>query len=110
MSEIFNNIKDHSRYDIGSVFGQHFQSKNIITIAISDMGLGIPTNVRLIEPNLSDCGCIQRAVKEGFSAALIRVLRSMSFDDFKRRVRIADASWQIVDVVKRRIYLEMETA
>jgi hypothetical protein len=44
------------------------------------------------------------------SAALIRALRSMSFDDFKRRVRIADASWQIADVVKRRVYLEMETA
>ena len=44
------------------------------------------------------------------SAAIIPALRSMSFDDFKRRVRIIDASWQITDVVKRRVHLELEAA
>jgi hypothetical protein len=41
MAEIFNNISEHSRYDIGSVFGQYFPNENAIIIAVSDMGLGI---------------------------------------------------------------------
>lgn len=44
------------------------------------------------------------------SAAIIPALRSMSFSDFKRRVRIIDASWQISDVIKRRVHLELEAA
>ena len=44
------------------------------------------------------------------SAAIIPTLRSMTFDDFKRRVRIKDASWQIADVIKRRVYLELALA
>lgn len=36
VSEIFNNIKDHSTRDIGSVFAQHFPNKREITIAIAD--------------------------------------------------------------------------
>ncbi|MGB8276961.1 MAG: DUF4325 domain-containing protein [Methylovirgula sp.] len=44
------------------------------------------------------------------SAALIPSLRSMSFDDFKRRIRIVDASWQVSDVIKRRVMLELEVA
>ena len=44
------------------------------------------------------------------SAALIDIIRSMKFEDFKRRVKIADASWQIIDVVKRRVDLELTNA
>ena len=38
MAEIFTNIQNHSRFDIGSIFGQHFPSENSIVIAVSDMG------------------------------------------------------------------------
>jgi hypothetical protein len=41
------------------------------------------------------------------SAAIIPALREMGFEQFKRRIRIVDASWQIADVVKRRIALEL---
>jgi hypothetical protein len=44
------------------------------------------------------------------SAALIPALRSMSFGDFKRRVRIVDASWQVSDIIKRRVHLELAEA
>lgn len=44
------------------------------------------------------------------SAALIPSLRSMSFEDFKRRVRVTDASWQVSDVIRRRVVLELESA
>jgi hypothetical protein len=46
MAELFNNILDHSKHDIGSVFGQYFPNENAIIIAVSDMGLGIPANVK----------------------------------------------------------------
>jgi hypothetical protein len=39
IAELFNNIKDHTKYDIGSIFVQHFPKNNEITIAISDFGL-----------------------------------------------------------------------
>ena len=51
MAEIFNNILDHSRHDIGSVFGQYFPNRNQIIIAVSDMGLGIPANVKKLVRN-----------------------------------------------------------
>jgi len=54
VSELFNNIQDHTRYDIGSIFIQYFPKKNLITISLSDFGLGIPLKVREKLPNLSD--------------------------------------------------------
>jgi hypothetical protein len=44
------------------------------------------------------------------SAAIIPVLTSVTFPEFKRRVRIVGASWQIVDVIKRRVSLAVEAA
>jgi hypothetical protein len=44
------------------------------------------------------------------SGALIPSLRSMTFAEFKRRVRIVDASWQVADVIKRRVHLELAAA
>ncbi|MGP8192987.1 MAG: hypothetical protein ACLQLT_10195 [Methylovirgula sp.] len=86
MTEIFNNILDHSRYDIGSVFGQHFPSEHLITIAVSDMGLGIPVNVRTVKPELSDCDAIIEAVKEGFTTRSIETNAGMGLDQLMRSV------------------------
>jgi hypothetical protein len=44
------------------------------------------------------------------SAALIPASRAMSFDEFKQRVRIVDASWQITDIIRRRVQLELVSA
>jgi hypothetical protein len=40
------------------------------------------------------------------SASIIPLLRRVGIDEFKRRVRVASASWQIADVIRRRIALE----
>jgi hypothetical protein len=40
------------------------------------------------------------------TASLIPALRELGFDGFKRRVRIVESSWQIADVIKRRVALE----
>jgi hypothetical protein len=36
--------------------------------------------------------------------------RAMSFDEFKQRVRIVDASCQITDIIRRRVQLELVSA
>jgi hypothetical protein len=66
-AEIFNNIKDHSQYNIGCVFGQHFPTEHNVQIAISDFGVGIPHNVKKILPNLDDSKALVKATEEGFS-------------------------------------------
>jgi hypothetical protein len=40
------------------------------------------------------------------TVSLIPTLRQLGFEGFKRRIRIAETSWQIADVIKRRIALE----
>jgi hypothetical protein len=40
------------------------------------------------------------------TTSLIPSLRQLGVDGFKRRIRIVESSWQIADVIKRRIALE----
>jgi hypothetical protein len=89
MAEIFNNILDHSRHDIGSVFGQYFPSEQVIILAISDMGLGIPVNVRKIKPELSDSAAIIQAVKEGFTTRSVPTNAGMGLDQLMRSVVVS---------------------
>ena len=58
VSELFNNIQDHTRYDIGSIFVQHFPNVHGITISVSDFGLGIPIKVRERVPGLTNSAAI----------------------------------------------------
>jgi anti-sigma regulatory factor (Ser/Thr protein kinase) len=67
ISELFNNIQDHTRYDIGSIFIQHFPNENCVIFSIADFGLGIPDKVRSKISNLSDADAIVKAVEEGFT-------------------------------------------
>ena len=67
ISELFNNIQDHTQYDIGSIFVQHFPRENQVIISLSDFGAGIPDKVREKIPNLSDPAAIIQAVEEGFT-------------------------------------------
>jgi len=67
VSELFNNIKDHSSREIGSVFAQHFPNINRVGIAVADFGRGIPASVRSVHPDLSDNEAIKRAVQANFT-------------------------------------------
>ena len=67
ISELFHNIEDHTEYDIGSIFVQHYPNESRVTISLSDFGLGIPNKVREVIPALSDSEAIERAVEEGFT-------------------------------------------
>jgi anti-sigma regulatory factor (Ser/Thr protein kinase) len=68
MSELFNNISDHSTFDVGSVFAQWYPQQNNLKIAVADFGQGIPETVRRVEPSLSDSDAIIRAFDQGFSS------------------------------------------
>ena len=73
LSELFNNIADHTRYDIGGVFSQHFPrgnfpTGNCIETAVADFGMGIPESVRNVRAGLSDSQAILLSVQEGFTS------------------------------------------
>lgn len=65
--ELFNNISDHTQFDIGCICAQHFPKANEIEIAIADFGLGIPRSVAKEVPDLDDADAIVKAVTEGFT-------------------------------------------
>jgi hypothetical protein len=53
------------------------------------MGLGIPTNARTIDPELSDTAAIMVAVKEGFTTKSIPTNAGMGLDQLMRSVVIS---------------------
>ena len=67
LAELFNNIQDHTRYDIGTIFAQHFPRENKVYVTLSDFGAGIPTNVRQVAAGLTDYQAIVKATEEGFT-------------------------------------------
>jgi hypothetical protein len=67
IAELFNNIQDHTRYDIGTIFAQHFPKENRVYVTLSDMGVGIPHNVKTAFPQLTDYQAIVKATEYGFS-------------------------------------------
>lgn len=66
--EVFNNIQDHTVFDVGSVFAQWYPNEQRLQIAIADFGAGIPATVRRRVPSLDDDQAIVRAFEQGFSA------------------------------------------
>jgi anti-sigma regulatory factor (Ser/Thr protein kinase) len=87
IEEIFNNICDHSSEQIGCVFAQFYPAKDIIVIAISDFGKGIPNVMRELYPDLTDEKLLIKALEEGVStksspknrgAGLTNIMRSLT--------------------------------
>ncbi|MEG7935000.1 sensor histidine kinase [Bacillus mobilis] len=67
ISEIFNNINDHSSEQIGCIYAQHYPNINQVKIAISDFGVGIPAAIQSKYQSLTDEEALNEAIKEGFS-------------------------------------------
>lgn len=68
MGEIFNNIVDHSLENIGCIYAQHFPNKNKVTISVADFGIGIPENIRKINPTVDDAEALEMAIEQGVSS------------------------------------------
>jgi anti-sigma regulatory factor (Ser/Thr protein kinase) len=63
IKEAINNVYDHSKSTIGAyVFCQYLPKDNRIKVCVSDMGIGIPNNVRKTQPYFSDLECLKWAV------------------------------------------------
>lgn len=70
LSELFNNIQDHSSLDAGCMFAQHFPNMNggRVAVAIADFGVGIPAAVRQVHHEPDDNAAIIKAVQRGFTS------------------------------------------
>jgi len=70
ISELINNVYDHAQSPIGAyVFAQFLASKNVISLAVSDLGIGIPSVVNgylhsIGEKSLGSEDCLKWAIKE----------------------------------------------
>ena len=65
IKEAINNVHDHSQSEIGAyIFCQYFPKTNEINVCVSDMGIGIPANVKkyLSDDDYSDKECIKWAI------------------------------------------------
>jgi anti-sigma regulatory factor (Ser/Thr protein kinase) len=71
LSELFNNIREHTQLEIGSIFVQHYPRRDRINVSIADFGLGIPEKVREVRPKISDTEAVILAVQEGFTTKSI---------------------------------------
>lgn len=65
--EIFNNIEDHSSVNVGCSCAYYDRAEKQITICISDIGVGIPKNVRSKMEIGTDQGAIAMACQQGFT-------------------------------------------
>ncbi|WP_183154019.1 ATP-binding protein [Paracoccus siganidrum] len=67
LTEIFNNIRDHSSIEVGSIFAQWYPNKEELRLSVGDFGRGIPKNVWEVDPSLTPSQAIIRAFEPGFS-------------------------------------------
>jgi anti-sigma regulatory factor (Ser/Thr protein kinase) len=68
-AEVFNNIRDHSSFNVGCSAAHYNGTTGEATICFSDFGVGIPARIRTAKPNIviSDHNAIVLACKEGFT-------------------------------------------
>lgn len=90
MSELFANIVDHTEYDIGSVFVQHYLSignEGTVQISIADYGGGIPASVRKVDPSQTDdFDAIVQATQYGFTSQSLPTNRGAGLDQLLQSV------------------------
>lgn len=90
MWELFANAFEHSDTPVG-VFccGQYFWRRRVLTLAVADFGVGIPSNVRLFlgQPDLSAADALRWAFQRGHSTSLRTGPRGVGLDLLKELVR-----------------------
>lgn len=71
LTEIFNNVFDHSTVDVFSLCAYNDLTKGELKICVSDFGVGIPTKIKNTFPELrqkSDLQAIAKALEDGFTS------------------------------------------
>ncbi|GEB35326.1 hypothetical protein [Brevibacillus parabrevis] len=69
------------------------QQKNEVNIAISDFGIGIPSNVQSVIPGLTDSLAIQKATEQGFSTKSTPGNRGAGLDVLVKNVVKNNQGW-----------------
>ncbi|WP_167330540.1 histidine kinase [Variovorax paradoxus] len=67
VQEILQNIADHSGVGVGCAHAQYFAERQMVEVAISDFGHGIPMNVRKVIQDITDTDALKLACEEGFT-------------------------------------------
>ena len=89
LSELINNVYNHSHSTIGAyVFAQYYSKTNEIKLAVSDLGIGIPMSVNtykkvLGEKELSSRECVIWALKEDMTTKSIPRNKGKGLDNIK---------------------------
>lgn len=68
LSELFNNIDDHTEFDVGSIFAQWYPKEKRVIVAVADFGVGIPATVERVCPSLTDNEAIIKAFEYDFTS------------------------------------------
>lgn len=84
-SEALQNIEHHGG-GIGFTMAQHYPKKNIINIAASDIGKGIPDMARTVIPSMSDSEALKKACERGFTSKTNFTNRGFGLDNLIRFV------------------------
>jgi len=67
LAELFNNVEDHTEYDVGCLHARHYPEDKRVLVTVADFGCGIPYNVLRLEPNLSEAAAIVKATQLKFT-------------------------------------------
>uniref|UniRef100_UPI0021E97B8E ATP-binding protein n=1 Tax=Bacillus thuringiensis TaxID=1428 RepID=UPI0021E97B8E len=86
IGEIFNNINDHSTEHIGCIYAQHYPRLNLVKVAISDFGVGVPAAIQKQIPNLTDENALLKAFEEGFSTQSTPGNRGAGFTNISKAI------------------------
>ena len=89
MWELFANAFEHSNTPVGVYScGQYFWRRRVLTLAVADFGVGIPSNVRLYlgEPTLSGADALRWAFQRGHSTRVRSGPGGMGLDLLKELV------------------------
>ncbi len=101
MSELINNVYDHSFSPIGAyVFCQFFPRVNEIGFCVGDLGVGIPESVKTYNavkalPVPSNIDCVKWALKENNTIGSFPYNAGKGLDTVNSFIRANDSSWKL---------------
>lgn len=101
LSELINNVYNHSFSKIGAyVFAQYYPKNNMIKIAVSDLGIGIPMSVNNYKKStnekiLTNRECVSWALKENMTTKSIPQNKGKGLDNIKSFMKANNCFWKL---------------
>lgn len=101
LAELINNVYDHSQSPIDAyVFCQYYEDRNLIRLAVSDLGIGIPAAVntfmqREARDELSNIESVRWAIRENMTTRSIPQNRGKGLDVVNSFAKANSSSWAI---------------